>query len=111
MPELPEVETIARHLAGAITGRSITAVRVTMPKIAVAPAGVNFSKSLVGERIARIGRRGKYVVMELASGRALVTSLRMTGKLIVQPDQAGKPHPYTHVALDLSDGSRLCFSE
>ncbi|MDP9024919.1 MAG: bifunctional DNA-formamidopyrimidine glycosylase/DNA-(apurinic or apyrimidinic site) lyase [Candidatus Eremiobacteraeota bacterium] len=111
MPELPEVETIARHLADAITGRSITAVRVTMPKIALAAAGVNFSTTLVGERIARIGRRGKYLVKQLSSGRALVTSLRMTGKLIVQPNQAGKPHPYTHVALDFSDGSRLCFSE
>lgn len=111
MPELPEVETVARGLARAITGRSITAVRVTMAKIALAPERVNFAKTLVGERIEKVGRRGKYVVMHLASGRALVTSLRMTGKLIVQPNQAGKPHPYTHVALDLSDGSRLCFSE
>ena len=111
MPELPEVETIARGLANTITGRSITAVRVTLPKIAVAPKDLIFAQELIGERIERIGRRGKYVVMELGSGRGLVTSLRMTGKLIVQPKGAGKPHPYTHIALDLSDGKRLCFSE
>ena len=111
MPELPEVETIARGLARTILGRTISAVRVTLPKIAIAPKGLKFAKALVGERIERIARRGKYVVMDLRSGRHLVTSLRMTGKLIVQPDQAGKPHPYTHVALDFSDGSRLCFSE
>ncbi|MDQ6929472.1 MAG: bifunctional DNA-formamidopyrimidine glycosylase/DNA-(apurinic or apyrimidinic site) lyase [Candidatus Eremiobacteraeota bacterium] len=111
MPELPEVETIARGLANSILGRTISAVRVTLKKIATAPPRVNFARVLVGQRIERIGRRGKYVVMALSSGQLLVTSLRMTGKLIVQRDQAGKPHPYTHVALDFSDGSRLCFSE
>jgi len=88
LPELPEVETVARGLARAITGRSITAVRVTMAKIALAPERVNFAKTLVGERIEKVGRRGKYVVMHLASGRALVTSLRMTATLILQPNQA-----------------------
>ena len=111
MPELPEVETIARGLANTILGRTISAVRVTMKKIALAPPRVDFAKTLVGERVEEIGRRGKYVVMKLASGRLLVTSLRMTGKLIVQPDSGAAPHPYTHVALDFSDGSRLCFSE
>jgi len=111
VPELPEVETIARGLAATITGRTIAAVRVTLKKIAVAPAGVVFSRALKGERIEAVGRRGKYVVMRLSSGRQLVTSLRMTGKLIVQPRGAGAPHPYTHVALDFTDGGRLCFSE
>lgn len=111
MPELPEVETIARGLANTITGRTIAAVRVSLPKIALAPPDLVFAQALVGERVERVDRRGKYVVMHLSSGRRLVTSLRMTGKLIVQADQAWEPHPYTHVALDFSDGSRLCFSE
>lgn len=111
VPELPEVETIARGLAAAITGRIIAAVRVSLAKIAVAPPDLIFSEALAGERIERVGRRGKYVVMELRSGRALVTSLRMTGKLIVQAPGTREPHPYTHVALDFEDGGRLCFSE
>ena len=111
MPELPEVETIARGLANTIAGREILSVRVTMAKIAQAPKGLKFAKALRGERIERIGRRGKYVVMELSSGRRLVTSLRMTGKLIVQQNLAEKPYPYTHIVLELSGGRRLCFSE
>ncbi|MDP9019084.1 MAG: bifunctional DNA-formamidopyrimidine glycosylase/DNA-(apurinic or apyrimidinic site) lyase, partial [Candidatus Eremiobacteraeota bacterium] len=111
MPELPEVETIARGLAATIVGRSISAVRVTLPKIATAPPGTVFGKTLIGQTVTGVSRRGKYVVIHLTSGHALVTSLRMTGKLIVQAVQAMPPHPYTHVALDFSDGSRLCFSE
>ncbi|PZR59678.1 MAG: formamidopyrimidine-DNA glycosylase [Candidatus Meridianibacter frigidus] len=111
MPELPEVETIARGLARRIIGRTVERVRIGLPKMAVAPEDLVFAKALVGERIERIGRRGKYVVMELQSGRGLVTSLRMTGRLIVQRDRALAPHPYTHVALDLNDGSRLCFAD
>ena len=111
LPELPEVETIARGLAKAIMGRTIAAVRVTLPKIALAPPKQNFRSALVGERIEQVGRRGKYVVITLRSGRLLVTSLRMTGKLIVQPNGASAPHPHTHVLLDFDDGSRLCFSE
>ncbi|GAC1656436.1 MAG: DNA-formamidopyrimidine glycosylase [Vulcanimicrobiaceae bacterium] len=111
MPELPEVETIARGLAKSIVGRTISAVRVTLKKIAVAPARTNFAKTLAGERIEQVSRRGKYVVTKLSSGRLLVTSLRMTGRLIVQPDRSNDPVPYTHVALEFTDFSRLCFSE
>ncbi len=110
MPELPEVETIARGLQSAIAGRSIAAVAVSLPKMAVAPPNLAFAQELIGERILEVGRRGKYVVMALASGRALVVSLRMTGRLIVQKT-AGPPHPYTHVTLGLSGGRRLCFAD
>ena len=78
--------------------------------MAVAPPGINFRRALIGEAITAVTRRGKYVVMALTSGRALVTSLRMTGRLIFQRDRR-RPHPYTHVRLDFEDGSRLCFAD
>jgi len=111
MPELPEVETIARGLQRAIAGKTIAAVDVTLPKISVAPPGRRFSTSLQRDTIRRVTRRGKYVVFDLRSGRRLVTSLRMTGRLIVQANAALELLPYTHVALRFTDGSRLCFSE
>jgi formamidopyrimidine-DNA glycosylase len=110
MPELPEVETIARGLAHKITGATIARVVVCMPKIAVAPPGVVFAEALRGEEIVRAARRGKYVVLELSSGRSLVTSLRMTGRLIVQA-HSEKPVSYTHVALHFTDGSFLAFAD
>ena len=111
MPELPEVETIARGLANAVVGKTIASAAVTMRKIAVAPEGVIFEQALAGETIAAVGRRGKYVVFELASGRRLTVHLRMTGRLIVQPPGYSEPYPYTHVRLVFTDGSALSFAD
>ncbi len=110
MPELPEVETIARGLANAVVGKTIESVDIRLPKMAIAPPGVDFARALKGETITGVGRRGKYVVMELASGRRLVTSLRMTGRLVVhgncEPEYKG-----THIVFHYMDGTRLCFAD
>ncbi|HTD34077.1 MAG TPA: bifunctional DNA-formamidopyrimidine glycosylase/DNA-(apurinic or apyrimidinic site) lyase [Candidatus Elarobacter sp.] len=111
MPELPEVETIARGLANAVTGKTVASVTVTLPKVAIAPAGESFEQALAGETIAGVGRRGKYVVFRLASGRRLAVHLRMTGRLIVHPAGYAEPYPYTHVHLVFRDGTRLSFAD
>jgi formamidopyrimidine-DNA glycosylase len=111
VPELPEVETIARGLANAVSGKTVASVSVTMPKIAVVPAGEVFERALTGETIAGVGRRGKYVVFQLASGRRMAVHLRMTGRLIAQPPGYSEPYPYTHVVLVFTDGSRLAFAD
>ena len=110
MPELPEVETIVRGLRPALAGKTIDAVRVSLKKMAVAPRGVRFERALAGERIEGISRRGKYAVFCLSSGRSLVTSLRMTGRLVVL-DAKAATYPYTHVELRFSDKSRLAFAD
>jgi formamidopyrimidine-DNA glycosylase len=111
VPELPEVETIARGLANAVTGKTIRSAVVTLPKVAVAPPGENFTKALRGEVVAAVGRRGKYVVLELKTGRRLVVHLRMTGRLIVQPPGDETPLPYSNVVLTFTDGTRLVFAD
>ncbi|MEO6834284.1 MAG: bifunctional DNA-formamidopyrimidine glycosylase/DNA-(apurinic or apyrimidinic site) lyase [Candidatus Tumulicola sp.] len=110
MPELPEVETIVRGLAETMVGKQIARADVRLAKIAVAPPGVAFGSALVGERIAGARRRGKYAIIELGSGRSLVTSLRMTGRLVVQA-AADTDFPGTHVVLWFSDGTRLSFAD
>lgn len=110
MPELPEVETIAAGLRHAIAGKTIACVRVSLKKMAVAPGGVDFERALKGERIEGVGRRGKYAVFTLSSGRLLVTSLRMTGRLVVLGAKDAA-YPYTHVELRFSDKSRLAFAD
>jgi len=82
MPELPEVETIARQLRGLVVDRTISEfesrwVRLTEPE----PAEVVGAR-LRGRRIRDVRRRGKFVVFDLDGGEALVVSLRMTGKLL-----------------------------
>jgi len=110
VPELPEVETIVRGLAGKIVGKTISRAEIRLARIAVAEPGVRFARAVAGERIVRVRRRGKYAVIELASGRSLVTSLRMTGRLVVAPDGRSEL-PGTHVVLHFREGGRLQFSD
>ena len=110
MPELPEVETIVRGLARSIVGKTIARAEVRLAKVALAPEGVGFARALRGERIGGASRRGKYAVLELGSGRALVTSLRMTGRLVV--GKRGDPeYPATRAILHFTDGTHLCFAD
>ena len=111
VPELPEVETIARGLAHAIVGKTIASAAVSMAKIAVAPEGRVFAVDLPGETIAAVGRRAKFVVITLASGRRLTVHLRMTGRLIFQRAGLFQPYPYTHISIDFTDGTRVAFAD
>ncbi|GAC1314603.1 MAG: DNA-formamidopyrimidine glycosylase [Vulcanimicrobiaceae bacterium] len=110
MPELPEVETIARGLQRAVVGKMVASAVVLRPSV-VEPEAERFAVTIAGERIAAVGRRAKYVVFSLVSGRELVVHLRMTGRLIVQPAEAPALEPYTNVALAFADGTRLCFAD
>lgn len=110
MPELPEVETIARGLARAVAGKTIARAMVLRPTV-VLPEASRFAAEIAGERIAGVGRRGKFVVLSLGSGRQLAVHLRMTGRLIVQPAGTTNPEPYSNVLLDLHDGTRICFAD
>jgi len=110
VPELPEVETIARGLANAVVGKTIDSVDVFRPTVVI-PEAERFVATLRGDRIAAVGRRGKFVVLTLESRRQLVVHLRMTGRLILQRRGAAAPEPYTNVRLTFSDGERLCFAD
>jgi len=110
VPELPEVETIARGLADAIVGETILAAEVTLPKV-VLPDAARFTRAVAGDRIEFVGRRGKFVVIGLRSGQSLAVHLRMTGRLIVQPPGTTAPYPYTNVRLRFTSGAGLCFAD
>ena len=110
MPELPEVETIVRGLAATIVGKRIERADVRLAKMVVAPPGVGFAAALAGERITGVRRRGKYAIADLQSGRSLVTSLRMTGRLVVQRGRE-RDFPGTHVVLWFRGGGRLSFAD
>ena len=110
MPELPEVETIARGLANAVAGKTIVSAQAFRPDV-VSPEPLRFEAALSKERIEGVGRRGKFVVVSLASGKQLVVHLRMTGRLIVQAAGTASPEPYTNVLLTFHDRTRLCFAD
>lgn len=104
MPELPEVEIVARDLrAGGLPGATVTAVDVRWPRTVAAPDSERFTRELVGRRVLDVRRRGKYLVMPLDDGRSLLVHLRMTGRLVfVAPDDPHHPHERLILELDRS---------
>jgi formamidopyrimidine-DNA glycosylase len=109
MPELPEVETVARGLHRLLVGRTIVGATVHWPRTIAFPPVDEFHKGVVGRQVVSVGRRGKYVVLNLDRG-CLLIHLKMTGRLLVVP--AGDPvDDHTHALFDLDDGSQLRFQD
>ncbi|HUZ69727.1 MAG TPA: bifunctional DNA-formamidopyrimidine glycosylase/DNA-(apurinic or apyrimidinic site) lyase [Candidatus Saccharimonadales bacterium] len=110
MPELPEVETVARDLRGAVTGRRIDGVTVLRPDIVRYPDGTMLPALLTGQTFGEVERHGKYLFLGLDSGDDLMVHLGMTGHLLVC--DAGAPVPkHTHIRASLDDGRELRFDD
>ena len=71
MPELPEVETVARGLAKRLEGRTLVKVETRRGDLRW-PFPKNFAKRLTGRRVNKVRRRAKYIVAELDDGNALL---------------------------------------
>lgn len=110
MPELPEVEHVVRALRPIVTGRRILAAELNLKRIAPELSRVSFGKQLRNVLITGVGRRGKYILFELESGRMLATHLRMTGKFVSLAIDESLP-PYAHVVFYLDDERRLVFCD
>ena len=108
MPELPEVETVARGLADVLVGRTFTGVTLRWAKTVAYPTAAEFQK-IVGRRVTSVGRRGKYVVVNLTEG-ALLIHLKMSGRLQVLP-RGNLPDRHTHTVFDLDNGQQLHFRD
>ena len=112
MPELPEVETVARALRPLLTGREFASAWALWSRTIAAPDPESFSFRLAGQRIVDIGRRGKYILFTLASGDTLIVHLRMTGKLMVaSPGSPDLDAPHVRAILYLTDGDALVFND
>jgi formamidopyrimidine-DNA glycosylase len=124
MPELPEVETIARDLRGLVTGARIVGMNSNWPPTLRSHEPPAFAAALVGREIEGVGRRGKQLLIWLSPGpdslaardpaagdpAVLTLHLKMTGQLFVVP--AGTPQDrHVHVVLSLADGRELRFRD
>jgi len=109
MPELPEVETVRRGLADAVTGRRVTDVAIHERRLRK-PLARDFAAALTGRRIEQVHRRAKYLLLELDDGASWLVHLGMTGTLVVLPaDEPRRTH--THVVATLDDGRTLRFHD
>jgi formamidopyrimidine-DNA glycosylase len=117
MPELPEVETVARGLQAQIAGRSILSVTVGKSDFIDDPALLE--KELPGRQIRAVERYGKFLLLRLANREkaeapeqesALLVHLGMTGLLMPRPGRE-PPAKHTHVVMQLDDGRELRYTD
>jgi formamidopyrimidine-DNA glycosylase len=109
MPELPEVEYVARQLRAALVGRAIVAVEVRWARAISAPEVEAFRAAVRGRRVVAVSRRAKHLLIALDSGETLVIHRRMSGNVTLVA--AGAEPLYTRVRFTLDDGRDLVFSD
>lgn len=107
MPELPEVESIRRHLAPFLVGRRIKNVLIRRRDIVGFPSFERFQRQLANKMIKGIGRRGKYLIFDLTENKSLIIHLRLSGHLrLVVKDEVLK---YERARFVLDNGKVLSF--
>ena len=107
MPELPEVETIARGLDPLVRRRAVAKTEILWDRTVDARSIP--LETLRGDSIESVGRIGKFVAIRLRSGRTLTVHLRMTGRLTVV--KADAHVPYDRLSLVFEDGDKLSFAD
>jgi formamidopyrimidine-DNA glycosylase len=112
VPELPETETIARDLDGAIRGRQIKTVSVRKSDVLRGVSPRALAKRLHDATILRSWRRAKLVVIDLDTGDRLVVQPRFTGALLIDDGSFhGNELDYSTLRLDLDDGRALHYAD
>ena len=110
MPELPEVETIKNELWGKLLGRHFTGISVHYDRMVQQPQAEELPQQLIGHTIVGLERRGKFIIVDLSGGEALIFHLGMTGALFLDSPPP-HPDPYARIAFQLDNGCQLLFSD
>lgn len=105
MPELPEVETIRGQLAPRLEGKTFALVDILDSRLTRPLDPREVAAELQGERVVAVERRGKYLVVRLEGGAALLVHLRMTGSFGFEPTS------HERAVVELEDGSRLVYRD
>jgi formamidopyrimidine-DNA glycosylase len=102
MPELPEVETVARSIAP-LVGRRIVSAEFGCLRVLRGGDPDAMAARLQGRRIQGIQRYGKFILIAIEGGGYLIVHLGMTGRLLL----GGQPGKHTHAILTLDRGVLL----
>jgi formamidopyrimidine-DNA glycosylase len=112
VPELPEVETVRAGLEPKLVGRRFERVEIFDPRLTRPYDPREVAAELQGERVAAVGRRGKYLIVRFESGRALVIHLRMTGTMRHAAGGLGaEEDPYRRAVVRLDDESDVTYRD
>ena len=121
MPELPEVETVRRGLEPVMTGQRLVRVEQRRPDLRF-PFPARFRDRLEGQTILSLGRRAKYLLIDLSSHEVLIMHLGMSGRFTIH-DPARKKTPgmfhhetggsdlHDHVVFHLEGGARIIYND
>ena len=109
MPELPEVEAVARSLHSRVKGRTIRSAELLRPRLAPDIESEDFARRLRNCVIDRIGRRGKHILFFLSNATTLIVHLRMSGRFTVLSADIGDPR-FTHAVFHF-DEERLVYDD
>lgn len=123
MPELPEVETVRRGLEPTMAGHVIARAELRRPDLRW-PFPPRMAERLTGQRVERLRRRSKYILVDLSGGETLLIHLGMSGRMMVSgvPQARGDvlgdfhhlhpaPEKHDHVVLDMEGGARITFND
>ena len=126
MPELPEVETIARSLRKApdlafsrsansneqpgVLGRRFAEVQVNWQRSIAEPEALVFCARLCGQKIMAITRRGKFLVFQLEKDWMLI-HLRMSGDIRVEARNTFPCLSHDRVVFNFEDDARMVFND
>src|SRR5918995_1411758 len=110
MPELPEVETVARDLRPHLVGATIVGARCSWARTLRSHDPLAFAEGVAAREILAVGRRAKQLVIELSGDAALPVPPKMPAQLFVVP-AAAPEDPYIRLVLELADGRELRFRD
>ena len=124
MPELPEVETVRRGLEPVMQGARFETVEARRRDLRW-PLPADFAARLEGHTVTGLGRRAKYLTVDLSSGEVLLMHLGMSGSFRVWQEMSGggarKPGRYhherpqhathDHVVFHMSNGAHIAFND
>jgi len=109
MPELPEVETIARKLEPDLVGKTIKEADLRWSRTLATPSPKKFKEQIAGQKILKVSRRAKYFILHLSSFTLLV-HLRMSGDLNIR-NSTTQPEKHDRLILKLSGNKSLAFND
>jgi formamidopyrimidine-DNA glycosylase len=110
MPELPEVELVAKSLDLLVTGRKIIVAELLRARLAPENPAAEFAERLKNATVLRVHRRGKHILFELDNAETLIAHLRMSGRFMLLPVERELPK-YSHAVFYLEDETRLVFQD
>ena len=106
MPELPEVEVLRRSLEPLLVGDVLERAEILAPALREPLDRRRLMRQTRGQRVARLRRRAKYLLIDLDNAWSLVIHLGMSGRLTIAPPGTER-EPHEHAAFHLASGGRL----